>query len=320
MAATALREASFMGQDLSKISIMMLTALEALYICRKTTLAAESLGLAQPSMSVYLKQLRELTGDELFIRTSHGLEPTDFCHSYYLDAKEILHSLDLLTSKRNVSFDPLTMPATFSAAIPLIKGRMLFEEFSARLIQKYPRLKIDMVAMPEAEALRHVEDGLIDVYIGMVSDKMGKNFLAKKILKTELIVLCSDKSPHFIKGRIGKSAYLNTPHIKATSSLQPSVLDTKFKRLGLLQKTMVLVPNIAAEIALLRETDFLLVIDRSDAELIMGGNRFKILKTDFDLPQFDFCAVWHARKNDVPAQKWYRDYILTVCNKYQHRL
>lgn len=306
-----------MGQNLSKISIMMLTALEALYICRKTTLAAERLGLAQPSMSVYLKQLRELTGDELFIRTSHGLEPTDFCHSYYLDAKEVLSSIELLASKKNVSFDPLTMAATFSVAIPFIKGRMLFDELSVRLIQKYPRLKIDMICMPETDALRYVEDGSAHIYIGMVSDKLEKHFLAKKVLKTELIVLCSEKSLHFKKGRIGKSEYLDTPHIKAAASFQPSILDTQFKRLGLLQKILVSVPDIAAEVALLRETDFLLVIDRSDAELIMNGNNFKILKTDFDLPQFDFYAVWHARKNDDPAQKWYRDYIMTVCNKYR---
>lgn len=305
-----------MGQDLSKISITMLTALEALYICRKTTLAAERLGMAQPSMSVYLRQLRELTGDELFIRTSRGLEPTDFCHSYYLAAKEILSSLELLASKKNVSFDPLTGSATFSVAIPFIKGRMLFDELSVMLIQKYPRLKVDMISMPETEALRHLEDGLVDIYIGMVSDNLEKHFLAKKVLKTELIVLCSEKSPHFKKGRIGKLEYLDTPHIKATSSFQPSMLDAKYKRLGLLQKTLVSVPDIAAEVVMLRETDFLLVIDRSDAELIMGGNNFKILKTDFDLPQFDFYAVWHARKNDSPPHKWYRDYMFKRCSEY----
>lgn len=309
-----------MGHDLNKISIMMLSALEALYICRKTTLAAERLGLAQPSMSVYLRQLRELTGDELFIRTSHGLEPTDFCHSYYLSSVEILRSLDLLASKKNVSFNPLTGSATFSVAIPFIKGRMLFEELSVRLVQKYPQLKIDMISMPEADALRHVEDGLVDIYIGMVSSKLEKHFSAEKVLKTELIVLCSDKNPHFKKGRIGKLEYLDTPHIKATASFQPSILDAKFKRLGLLQKTLVSVPDIAAEVVMLRETGFLLVIDRSDAELIIGGNNFKILKTDFDLPQFDFYAVWHARKDDAPPQKWYRDYIKTVCREHQNRL
>jgi DNA-binding transcriptional LysR family regulator len=301
-----------MRQNLNKMSIMMLTALEALYVARKTTLAAERLGVAQPSMSVYLKQLRELTGDELFIRGAHGLEPTDFCHAYYESVKGILDSLGVLAAQRNVTFDPQTMSAAFAVSVPFLKGRMLFEELSVRLMRKCPRVKVDMINLPEKDALRHMEEGSADLYIGLVSEKLEKHFPALKILKTDMIVLCSDRSPFFKKARITKAEYLETPHIKATATFAPSILDVKFRQAGLLQKTLVSVPDIWAEIALLRETDYLLVIDRSDVDFVTAGNNFKVLKTDFDFPQFDFHAVWHARKNNDPAHKWYRDYIFDL--------
>ena len=308
-----------MRQNLNNMSIMMLTALEALYVARKTTLAAERLGVAQPSMSVYLKQLRELTGDELFVRGAHGLEPTDFCHAYYESVKGILDSLGVLAAQRNAAFDPQVMPAAFSVSVPFLKGRMLFEELSVRLVRKYPRVKVDMINLPEKDALRHIEEGSADLYIGLVSEKLEKHFPALKILKTDMIVLCSDRSPQFKKGRITKSEYLETPHIKATATFAPSILDVKFRQAGLLQKTLVSVPDIWAEIALLRETDYLLVIDRSDVDFVTAGNNFKILKTDFDFPQFDFYAVWHARKNNDPAHKWYRDYIFDLFRAPQGR-
>lgn len=302
-----------MRQDLKNMSLSMLTALEALYVTRKTTLAAERLGVAQPSMSVYLKQLRELTGDELFIRGARGLEPTDFCHAYYESVKDILDSLGHLAARRNAVFDPLTMPAAFAVSIPFVKGRMLFEELSVRLIRSFPRVKIDMVNLPEKQALRSLEEGTADLYIGLVSEKLEKHFPAVRLLKTDLVVICSDWSPFFKKARITKAEYLETPHIKATASFDPSILDAKFKQMGMLQKTLVSVPDVWAEIALLRETDYLLVMDRSDVGFITEGNNFKILKTDFDIPQFDFYAVWHARKNKDPAHKWYRDYVFDAC-------
>jgi DNA-binding transcriptional LysR family regulator len=305
-----------MRNDVNKMSIMMLSALEALYLCRKTTTAAERLGVAQPSMSVYLKQLREATGDPLFVRTARGLEPTGFCHDYYLRAKEILDQLELLAAAKNVAFEPAKMAASFSVAIPFLKGRMLFEELSVGVMRQYPHMKVDMISTGEKQALRHLDEGTADIYIGMEAGKLDKHFVTAKFLPTELIVLCSDKSPYFKKGRIAREQYLEIPHIKATASFDASVLDVEFERAGLLQKTLVSVPDIWGELALLRETDFLLVIDRSDLGFVTEGNNFKVLKTDFEFPVFNMHAVWHARKTDDPAHKWYRGRIAELKKKY----
>ena len=305
-----------MRQELNKINVTMLSVLEALYLTRKTTLAAERLGLAQPSISVYLKQLRELTGDALFIRAPHGLEPTAFCHDYCTRVSTMLDQLQMLATMKNAVFDPATMAAQFSVIIPFVKGRMLFEELSLNLVKKFPKLKADMINLGEQEALKDVEEGLADIYIGLVSEKLDKQFSSVNLLKTELVVLCSRKNPHFKSGRIGKDAYLATPHIKATASFAPSLLDAKFRRAGLLQKTLVSVPDIWAEIELLRETDYLLLIDRNDVGFLNDNASFRVLETDFKIPQFDLYGVWHARRDADPSHQWYRGYIADTCRKY----
>jgi DNA-binding transcriptional LysR family regulator len=294
-----------------KLSITMLSALEALYICRKTTLAAEKLGLTQPSLSVYLQQLREASGDELFVRTSKGLEPTEFCHAYYLRAKEVLNAIELL-SQRETVFDPLKSSARFSVATSFVKGRAFFDRLSVAVMKQFPKLHVDMIYMPEKEALRGLDTGLVDVFVGMVSEKLEKHYSAVKLTRSEMVAICSTHSPFYKSGRISKAEYLETPHIKASSSFEPSLLDAKFRKAGMLQKTLVSVPDVAAEVALLRETHFLAVVDRSDVELI-GEGQFKVLKTDFSIPQFDIFCVWHSRKTADAAHKWYREHIATTC-------
>jgi hypothetical protein len=64
---------------------------------------------------------------------------------------------------------------------------------------------------------------------------------------------------------------------------------------------------------MLRDTDYLMVIDQNDFNLVDDRKSFKVLKTQFQLPQFDLHCVWHARKTDNPAHRWYRDYIIDLC-------
>lgn len=305
-----------MKRDVNKINVTMLTVLEALYLHKTTTLAAEKLGIAQPSISWYLKQLRELTGDSLFIRTAKGLEPTDFCTNYYHQASNILNSLEILGAYKNIEFDPHTASVEFSVAIPFFKARMLLEGLSVNLIKNYPHMQSNLLYLEESEALRHLESGLLDIYIGIISEKLPKHFSTEKILVSEFIVLCSDRCKFFKKGQVSKQDFIKTPHIKLAAGFEPSIIDIKLKQHGLLQNKLITVPDIGSEIILLRETDFLLVIDRNDAEIMMAGNNFKILKTDFDLPQLSLYSVWHTRRKNDPAHKWLRSYLNENCKAY----
>ena len=286
-----------MRDNLRKVNISMLRTLEALYLHKTTTQAAEKLGIAQPSVSWYLKQLRTLTGDDLFIRTHRGLEPTDFCRNYYHQAKEILNSLELLAVYKNEAFDPKSAVAEFSVAIPFVKSHMLVEGLSVNVMNEYPSLRANLMHFEESDAIRHLESGLLDIYIGLVSEKLTKHFSSEKVLESEFIVLCSDKSKFFKKGKVSKQDYINTPHIKLAGGFEPSILDIKLKQNGLLQKELVSVPDIASEIILLRETAFLLIIDKSDIDIMMAGNNFKVLKTDFELPQLSpLCRLAYAQE------------------------
>ena len=49
-----------------------------LLIERKVSKVAENLGLGQPAVSNRLARLRKLFGDEFFLRTSSGMQPTPF--------------------------------------------------------------------------------------------------------------------------------------------------------------------------------------------------------------------------------------------------
>ncbi len=64
--------------DLDKLDMTLLRVFHRVMMERKVSTAAEALGLTQPAVSNALKRLRDITKDDLFIRTSGGMQPTTF--------------------------------------------------------------------------------------------------------------------------------------------------------------------------------------------------------------------------------------------------
>ena len=57
-------------------SLKLLRLFELLYTTGSVTRSAEQLGQSQPTVSIWLAQLRRLLGDPLFVRTPAGMQPT----------------------------------------------------------------------------------------------------------------------------------------------------------------------------------------------------------------------------------------------------
>jgi DNA-binding transcriptional LysR family regulator len=69
------------GLDLRGIDLNMLPKFRALYRHRSVSEAGRELHLTQSALSNALAKMRSLFGDELFVRTPTGMEPTSFAHT-----------------------------------------------------------------------------------------------------------------------------------------------------------------------------------------------------------------------------------------------
>jgi DNA-binding transcriptional LysR family regulator len=60
----------------SSIDLNLLSVFQEVYRERQISAAARRLGLTQSAVSNALARLRRTFGDELFVRTAHGMQPT----------------------------------------------------------------------------------------------------------------------------------------------------------------------------------------------------------------------------------------------------
>ena len=67
--------------ELHEIDLNLLLILDAMYDTGSTTLVAERLKVSQPTVSFSLGKLRDVFGDELFVRHGASMQPTPLAES-----------------------------------------------------------------------------------------------------------------------------------------------------------------------------------------------------------------------------------------------
>ena len=90
----------------------LLQLFELICITRSVTRAAEQLGPAQPTVSIWLSNLRKYLNDPLFLRTPSGMQPTPEAGMLNGTVRRALESLRTL-AERDPQFEPATSDRRF---------------------------------------------------------------------------------------------------------------------------------------------------------------------------------------------------------------
>lgn len=200
------------SNDIRKLDGGLLLIFRGLLRRRRTTAVARELGLSQSAVSHALTRLRDLFDDPLFVRRSHGLEPTQ-------RALELMPRIDALIDrlgdmlKRHETFNPAESERRFMLSAPEFITSMI----GARLVNAFRRLApkasfvVDFISPDLAlEALRR---GEIDVALGPFGP-LPNGFVSEMIFTDRYCVAARRGHPE-LKGRISAAQYAKIGHIYA---------------------------------------------------------------------------------------------------------
>ncbi|HKB53760.1 MAG TPA: LysR family transcriptional regulator, partial [Ramlibacter sp.] len=151
--------------DLRKFDLNLLLVLDALLRDRSVTLAAQRLGLTQPTVSAALNRLRAAFQDDLFVKTSRGVEPTQLARELENVVAETLETVQSGILNRT-AFEAATTERTFVVIVGEL-GQMVFvDRMLMRFRQVAPRAKIRFVFPDAHERLALLKDGRADLAMG----------------------------------------------------------------------------------------------------------------------------------------------------------
>jgi len=297
--------------NLAAIDLNLLVAFEALIEERHVTRAAGRIGLAQPSMSSALRRLRALSGDELFLRTAAGMQPTEKALAL---ARPIGAALAQIreTLAPQQGFAAATASRRFTIAVTDYGDLVVVPALIALLRRDAPGIDLAVRPITEArDAVARLERGELDALIG------GHLPASPACLRRRLIeerFVCIRDASHAGNGAdMTPGEYASLPHAlfsAAGGDGLPSAVDTALDRQGLKRRIAVTLPHVTAVPFAVAGTDLAATMAGRVARRFAASAGVVVLPLPCELPPFDIDLLHTRRGLSDPALRWLTETIV----------
>lgn len=182
--------------QLRRLDVTLLLVFEETMATRKLSAAAGRLGLTQSAISHALRRLRDIFGDELFVRLPHGVRPTGRAEALRAPLAEATRLL--AGAVRPVTFDPAASDRIFRVAANDYTTAM----FSAQLTNGLDRAfgpRFVFRALVREEALAALRAAELDVALGLFRPR-GDEFQVDRLFDDDYRVVARANHPAFAHG------------------------------------------------------------------------------------------------------------------------
>lgn len=174
-----------------------LAAFLAITEAKNLTIAAERIGLSQPSLTKRLANLEDELGSQLFERHRRGMILTSAGERFYRRAcrieQEYLQAREELVSLQNAGLDTLHIGAG-----PLFHQRHIAPVF-AKLREQYPTLRMELVVESNERNLPMLQRGELDIVLGVIQQTEPNGaLLTKPMTNLQHGLVMQRNSPKFI--------------------------------------------------------------------------------------------------------------------------
>jgi DNA-binding transcriptional LysR family regulator len=294
---------SILGMDIRGVDLNLLKAFDAIHNERAVTRAASRIGLSQPAMSHALSRLRDLFGDDLFVRTSDGMEPTARAREI---APLIAVAIEQIEAALNLGagFDPATSVATFTAGMGEYAEVALVGHLAEAFSREAPHATLRLLPLNGSEAAEQLERGTIDVAVAHLR-AMPSPIKTALLLRDPFVVVARKGHP-ITYAPLTVEAYAACNHMLVSPRGDTSgALDRLLVDFGQRRHISLLVATYLAVPAALAASDLIATVPSRAAALIAAHAEIATLPLPVN-HSVTISTAWHRRTIGDPGQAWFR--------------
>lgn len=298
--------------DLKDIDLNLLVVFNQLLRERRVSAVAATLGLTQPAVSNALKRLRTLLDDELFLRTSRGMEPTAL--SLQL-AEPIAFALGTIQSTLNhsASFDPAASTRQFTLGLSDIGEINFLPKLIDTLSRVGPSISVSTLRNTASALQDSMEAGQVDLAMGLLP-QLKTGFFQRRLFKQRYV--CMFRKGHALdKGTISLEQFVAAEHLVVVPpGSGHAEVNESIERLGIRRNIRLTVPHYVAvgHILASNSNNLLVTVPESYAKQCMGPFGLTYVKHPVALPEFSINLFWHAKHHKEASNQWLRSVIFNI--------
>jgi DNA-binding transcriptional LysR family regulator len=195
--------------DIRRIDLSLLLTFASLMKTRRTTATAGELSVTQSAVSHSLARLRDIFGDELFLRRPHGLEPTRRALELEPVVGEIL---ELARSALwSGPFDPARATSILRIGALDYHCALLAEPFLKLVEENAPGVKVSFRPIGQGGAVDAVLAGELDFALGLFRNVPEQIELRRLWTETFVVAVAAEHAPEGEQMKLAD--YLKARHI-----------------------------------------------------------------------------------------------------------
>jgi DNA-binding transcriptional LysR family regulator len=293
--------------ELKDVDLNLMLVFHELMMEKRVSVVAIKLGLSQPAVSNALKRLRTLLGDELFLRTSKGMEPTPYAIQL---AEPIAYALSAIHSSLNekYTFDPLTSERTFTLGVTDIGEIYFLPRLMDWLAKVAPHVTVSSVRNTSVNLRDEMEAGHVDLAIGLLP-QLKAGFFQRRLFQQPYV--CMFRAGHALDGdAITVEQFCAADHVVVVAAgTGHADMDATIEKKGIKRRIKLTVPHFVAVGHILATTDLISSVPERFARACVAPFNLRYVPHPVVQAPIDINLFWHAKYHRDPGNQWLRGVI-----------
>ncbi len=303
--------------DIQGFDLNLLRVLNALLQEGSTVKAGLRIGLSQPAVSAALGRLRYALGDELFLRSGQGLEPTEFARSIARPLREKLEEIEQLLESQK-PFDPAHAREVFRLSGSDFFTDLLMPELVAKLRQLAPGIRLQHLGLMPQNNLDMMES--LDIDIALIPTPRPKSWVDQQYLMScPFQVIAKSDNPLLARAGISPGevipleTYCALGHVVfSTEGNLKAVGDEALARIGYKRNVVLSLPSFSGVYQAVGGSDLVALLPEQLAMRCAGKAGLEIYQPPMAVDPVELSMVWHKRATGSPAHRWLRELIAEI--------
>ena len=298
--------------DIKNKDLNLLNIFDVLMLERNVSRAAKRLSLSQSTISHSLGRMREMFGDELFVRVPRGIVPTPKALVLAPKIEALLKAAQLLFDEGE-AFDPMKAEGTIRLATTEFFEHIALPKLIPMLREKAPNVVLRSMSTQGQLPKEKMEQGLIDIAVAGFFGDPPEGFSQELIFEDDFLGVVRKGHP-ILKTKKTVHDYVNYDHILI--SPQGDLVGVVDKILGKKNPRRVVagISNFLTPGWIVADSELILTAPSRLVNIFTKTLPVQPFELPFKSPNISVMQVWHERTGNEPLYKWFRGLIKNCCD------
>lgn len=313
--------------NMNTIDLNLLRVFDALLEEGSVTRAGSRLGLSQSAVSHSLGRLRDLLGDELFLRTASGVRPTTRAVEIGPEVHSALRQIQSALSVK--TFDPATTDRRFTIMAGAFPSAVLIPLLVAEMAAQAPMAEL-VIAESVPDIIEQLDTRRVDFVLGSIESAPER--VQSDVLLRETLVWVVRAGHPLTRGTATLERLVKTPHVairrrRADGDLRAGAVvvraswedlgafENELREKGLKRRIGVTVPDTYSALAVVRRSDMAALIPRRLAEMSAQSGFLEMIRPPYRSPTVELNVLCLRERMSEPSQIWMSGLLTKVGEK-----